>query len=642
MIISPPFRHEGASVPDIASVVYGLCEDLALADEAARYEAILTLGSLADEANFEDAGAISDAVRSSNAVLLISQAATGSEALSNGSARIQEASLDVLCNLCADSLNPRAADMRSDLRRCDSDDRLQQLVHSEFPSVLERACSLWQTLCSTLEWAEAAENLGLFAEFERLLLSHVGEPVAGYCTDCLLNAQAVLVGVGRVGPTLGEAAQHAVEARKHEVAIKHFQVQHAMRKIAREVARMRQVSRAGPLAAPQSAVEGLLMSHSASLSLEADFEFQPQANGCAEAAPIQEIAVAVSTAEESTGIEDTAAGEEVAVEEEAAAGEEVAAGDPSPALASTELDTDPVGASLVPLAAVAATPGAAATPAAATAAAATTMQTPVAAMADAPVWIRHAGVWTQLQLRSRDLIELMTHWDEEGSGQMNQRDFRQALRLLEFNCARVAADEIFNALDEDSSGTLEYTEISRMLRQGTGGHLADQHEKHNLGATADAQRKQKRQQRLHERKSQVSRVGGGAFARQLDDATEQARRDAAARAKAAREQQKSMLVEHSKRMRELRNVPAATSAALRSLDPAVEQARRDAAERRRTVHAEEKSKNVEHRKKLLCIKKKASASPSTGSAPPKPLRKSRASEDVPAAPQLPIPPLHLQ
>ena len=57
-------------------------------------------------------------------------------------------------------------------------------------------------------------------------------------------------------------------------------------------------------------------------------------------------------------------------------------------------------------------------------------------------------------------------WDDDESGQVSKKEFRTALRQLGFDAPREVFDELFDELDRDGNGTIEYKELHAALRQG--------------------------------------------------------------------------------------------------------------------------------------------------------------------------------
>ena len=65
------------------------------------------------------------------------------------------------------------------------------------------------------------------------------------------------------------------------------------------------------------------------------------------------------------------------------------------------------------------------------------------------------------------VIDLFRDWDEDCSGTVSKREFRKALPMLGIRCKKEQADALFDSLDDDGSGELEYNEMKRHLRIST-------------------------------------------------------------------------------------------------------------------------------------------------------------------------------
>ena len=61
-------------------------------------------------------------------------------------------------------------------------------------------------------------------------------------------------------------------------------------------------------------------------------------------------------------------------------------------------------------------------------------------------------------------IDLFKQWDEDKSGTVDKREFHKAVRALGFEVEKEDTDAVFDSLDDDKSGNLEYAELSQMLR----------------------------------------------------------------------------------------------------------------------------------------------------------------------------------
>jgi hypothetical protein len=64
------------------------------------------------------------------------------------------------------------------------------------------------------------------------------------------------------------------------------------------------------------------------------------------------------------------------------------------------------------------------------------------------------------------VIDLFHDWDDDGSGTIDQREFRQAMPLLGLDAPRVALDELFRSWDFDRSGSIAIHEFHALLRPG--------------------------------------------------------------------------------------------------------------------------------------------------------------------------------
>ena len=69
--------------------------------------------------------------------------------------------------------------------------------------------------------------------------------------------------------------------------------------------------------------------------------------------------------------------------------------------------------------------------------------------------------------RSSDrVIDLFKKWDEDNSGKIDKREFCHAVRALGFReISNDVAGAVFDSLDDDKSGHLEYKELNMMLRK---------------------------------------------------------------------------------------------------------------------------------------------------------------------------------
>ena len=64
------------------------------------------------------------------------------------------------------------------------------------------------------------------------------------------------------------------------------------------------------------------------------------------------------------------------------------------------------------------------------------------------------------------VIDLFREWDADMNGLVDQLEFRDAVRALGYDAPREHVDALFAQFDRDGSGTLEFSEINKLLRQG--------------------------------------------------------------------------------------------------------------------------------------------------------------------------------
>jgi len=76
---------------------------------------------------------------------------------------------------------------------------------------------------------------------------------------------------------------------------------------------------------------------------------------------------------------------------------------------------------------------------------------------------------------SARVIDLFRQWDEDGSGVIERKEFRRAIRALGFDFIHDVSeiDLVFDDFDIDKDGTLDYNELNTMLRQGASVILDD-------------------------------------------------------------------------------------------------------------------------------------------------------------------------
>eukprot|EP00966_Prymnesium_polylepis_P018219 420141-Prymnesium_polylepis.2 len=65
------------------------------------------------------------------------------------------------------------------------------------------------------------------------------------------------------------------------------------------------------------------------------------------------------------------------------------------------------------------------------------------------------------------MLDLFRQWDEDGSGQISRKEFRQA--VASFGIEGISKEDInglFDSFDADGSGTIDYNELAKGLRRG--------------------------------------------------------------------------------------------------------------------------------------------------------------------------------
>ena len=77
-----------------------------------------------------------------------------------------------------------------------------------------------------------------------------------------------------------------------------------------------------------------------------------------------------------------------------------------------------------------------------------------------------------LMRSSSRVVDLFRAWDDDKSGTIDKKEFYKAVNALGFKIEKEDTDAVFDSLDEDGSGALEYAELNMMLRKGAGADLA--------------------------------------------------------------------------------------------------------------------------------------------------------------------------
>eukprot|EP00928_Gymnodinium_smaydae_P083223 TRINITY_DN6646_c0_g3_i1.p1 TRINITY_DN6646_c0_g3~~TRINITY_DN6646_c0_g3_i1.p1 ORF type:complete len:2452 (-),score=696.63 TRINITY_DN6646_c0_g3_i1:107-7033(-) len=65
------------------------------------------------------------------------------------------------------------------------------------------------------------------------------------------------------------------------------------------------------------------------------------------------------------------------------------------------------------------------------------------------------------------VTDLFKRWDDDGSGEVSKREFRRALHALGMEASKEELEALFDSLDADASGSLEYGELAKAIRTAT-------------------------------------------------------------------------------------------------------------------------------------------------------------------------------
>eukprot|EP00900_Chrysochromulina_parva_P005530 jgi/Chrpa1/14979/Chrysochromulina_OHIO_Genome00000312-RA len=63
------------------------------------------------------------------------------------------------------------------------------------------------------------------------------------------------------------------------------------------------------------------------------------------------------------------------------------------------------------------------------------------------------------------VIDLFRDWDEDGNGLVGRNEFFKGVAALGVHVTRAEANELFDEFDTDNSGSIEYFELHKLLRQ---------------------------------------------------------------------------------------------------------------------------------------------------------------------------------
>ena len=88
-----------------------------------------------------------------------------------------------------------------------------------------------------------------------------------------------------------------------------------------------------------------------------------------------------------------------------------------------------------------------------------------------PAGMADAGLISELRVALSSqvgrVVDLFREWDENADGKVSKKEFRRALPMLGLKGVPAAdADALFDSLDPDGSGEIEYKELNKLLRKG--------------------------------------------------------------------------------------------------------------------------------------------------------------------------------
>ena len=71
-----------------------------------------------------------------------------------------------------------------------------------------------------------------------------------------------------------------------------------------------------------------------------------------------------------------------------------------------------------------------------------------------------------LQANHSRVVDVLRTWDTDGDGVISRKEFEKGLRALGLEGDQAEIDELFASMDVNGDGTLDYTELHRLLRVG--------------------------------------------------------------------------------------------------------------------------------------------------------------------------------
>ena len=117
-----------------------------------------------------------------------------------------------------------------------------------------------------------------------------------------------------------------------------------------------------------------------------------------------------------------------------------------------------------------------------------------------------------LQSNYARVMDLFREWDDDNSGAIGKKEFRQAVQVLGLGASREELESLFDSWDADGSGEIAFAEMHALLRQG-----ADPHAPPKEQSPPDAPEQQQEVELLgveqrrppHARRRVVGRLGLG-------------------------------------------------------------------------------------------------------------------------------------